>query len=192
MGERRALDLHPELWAALDEGVKLRALLIDFYDAVYEDPRLSPFFHATTKEWAVDHQYAFLRQILTGDDGFFGDRPRNAHHWMVITDELFDHREALFASILRKHGVSEAHVADMRAIDESFRAHIVKGAPFPKKRGGQALPLDGWGAIDLSAGGSCDYCQSVLDVNAAAHYHLRTGKVACSACADAAGVPKST
>jgi truncated hemoglobin YjbI len=79
------------MWEALGRGPLLRAILTDFYAEVFQDPRLLPFFHATTREWVIDHQYAFLAEIFTGERMFFGDRPRNAHHWMVITDDLFDY-----------------------------------------------------------------------------------------------------
>jgi truncated hemoglobin YjbI len=118
--KRRALDPHPALWEAFERGPGLRRLLEVFYERVYADERLEPFFARTTIEWAIDHQYAFLGEILSGQDMFFGDRPRNAHHWMVISDELFDYREALMERCLREHGLSEEHVRDVRAIDESL------------------------------------------------------------------------
>ncbi len=185
LGPRRALEPHPELWSAFERGAGLRAVLVDFYDRVYLDPRLSPFFVNTTKDWAIDHQYAFLRQILTGEDVYFGDRPRNAHHWMVISNELFDYREALMESVLRAHGLPEPLIRDFRAIDESFRANIVKSKPFPRKRGGVALPLDGWRKEHMSAGALCDRCGGVIEIGAAGWYHLRTGEVRCAACASA-------
>ncbi|MEZ4363353.1 MAG: group 1 truncated hemoglobin [Kofleriaceae bacterium] len=185
---RRALEPHPALWEAFDRGALLRTILIEFYERVYRDPRLAPFFVNTTKAWAIDHQYAFLRQILTGEDCYFGDRPRNAHHWMVISNELFDYREALMAQVLREHGLSEALIADFRRIDESFRANIVKSAPFPRKRNGVAMPLEGWKATAMSAGGICDRCAAIVEIDATAWYHLRTGETRCSACAHATGV----
>lgn len=186
---RRALDPHPELWAAFASGPGLRAILVEFYQRVYADPRLAPFFAHTTKDWAIDHQYAFLCQILTGENVYFGDRPRNAHHWMVISDELFDHREAMMEAVLRDHGIPQPLIQDFRAIDESFRANIVKHAPFPRKRGGVALPLEGWQAEPMTAGALCDRCAGVIEVNARAWYHVRTGETRCGACARAAQLP---
>src|SRR5271165_5269477 len=99
------------MWEALERGAKLRAILTDFYNEVFQDPKLTPFFHATTIEWVIDHQYAFLAEIFTGERMFFGDRPRNAHHWMVISDELFDYREALMERWLRRHGLADDLIA---------------------------------------------------------------------------------
>lgn len=185
---RRTLDPHPALWAAFGHGPGLRAVLTDFYERVYADPRLSPFFVHTTKDWAIDHQYAFLCQILSGENVYFGDRPRNAHHWMVISDELFDYREALMESVLRAHGIADELIRDFRAIDESFRANIVKSAPFPRKRGGVALPLEGWRPELMTAGALCDRCGGVIERDGKAWYHVRTGETRCAPCARATEV----
>ena len=48
-------------------------------------PEMKPFFHGVTQQRAADKQYAFLKQLMTGEKAYFGDRPRNAHHRMVIT-----------------------------------------------------------------------------------------------------------
>lgn len=181
---RRTADArqNPELWTALDEGRLLRAILKDFYDEAFVDPVIGAFFAHTTKEWVIDHQYAFLAQIWTGEKQYFGDRPRNAHHWMVISDEQFDHREAMLVRCLRRHGLSDAHVDVWRTLDESFRSHIVKDRPFAKKRAGKALPLDGFEALVLSAGGVCDGCQGEIAHGVTAHYHVRTGRTICADC----------
>lgn len=176
----------PVLWEALDRGAKLRAILQDFYDEVYGDPSLAPFFHATTKEWAIDHQFAFLGEIFSGEPMFFGDRPRNAHHWMVIDDALFDHREALMERVLRRHALSEAHIAAWRAVEEVFRHHIVKAAPFARMRNGVAMPLEGWERIGFEAGGVCDACSGEIHVGHDGWYHVRTGQARCARCAHAA------
>lgn len=181
---RRASDARkdPALWAALDSGRRLRTILEEFYEEVFADPVIGSFFVRTTKEWVIDHQYAFLAQIWTGEKQYFGDRPRNAHHWMVISDEQFDHREAMLVRCLRRHGLSDAHVDVWRTLDESFRSHIVKDRPFAKKRAGKALPLDGFEALVLSAGGVCDGCQGEIAHGVTAHYHVRTGRTICADC----------
>lgn len=182
MSASRPLDPHPELWAALEHGRRLRVILEDFYEQVYADPRLAPFFARTTKSWAIDHQYAFLGEILSGTDMFFGDRPRNAHHWMVIDDALFDYREELMMKTLERHGLTAEQRAEWRAIEEVFRSHIVKSEPRPLVRAGKTLPLEGYDAIALSSGGLCDFCSSVIAIGAIARYHVRTGHVYCDAC----------
>lgn len=181
---RGPLAPNPELWEALERGPKLRRILESFYAVVYCDERLAPFFHATTIEWAIDHQYAFLAEIFTGERMFFGDRPRNAHHWMVITDELFDHREAVMERTLRAHGLSDEHVRAWRAVEETYRAHIVKDRPFARMRNGVPMPLEGMERLTLEAGGLCDGCARVIERGGECSYHVRTGKALCGVCAE--------
>ncbi len=183
---RRVLSPHPALWAVLGDGKLLRKILEAFYAKVYADRRLASYFSNTTIEWAVDHQYAFMGQIFSGEKMFFGDRPRNAHHWMVIDNDLFDYREAIMMQTLAEHGLTKAQRDEWRSVEEAFRSHIVKDAPWPKKRGGVALPLKGFESIELSSGGMCDECQSELPVGARADYHVRSGHLYCGNCIEGA------
>lgn len=181
---RRLGDLHPdpEMWEALRGGAGLTEILSDFYARVYDDPRLSHFFEGVTRQRAIEKQYSFLAQVFTGEPVYFGDRPRNAHHWMVISDELFDHREALMESCLRRYGLAEPLVSRWRAMEERFRKQIVKAAPRGKKIRGIELPVDGFDELSLAIGSLCDGCAGELAPGVVVHYHVRTGKTYCGAC----------
>ncbi|MBE9516300.1 MAG: group 1 truncated hemoglobin [Proteobacteria bacterium] len=181
---RRAGDLAPnlELWAALENGRILTAALADFYDEVFADPKLSHFFKDVTVERVREKQYNFLYAILTGEPVYFGERPRNGHHWMVISNELFDYRENMLARHLENHGVSDEHVQHLRRISEAFRKQIVKDAPFPKRFGGKELPLEGYESVDLAIGSLCDGCGGEMHEGDKAKYHVRTGHTYCQVC----------
>lgn len=181
---RRRGDLkpNPQMWAALEGGPGLSRVLNDFYERVYADPQLAPFFAHVKKEWVASKQFSFLRDIFTGERHYFGMRPRNAHHWMVISDELFDHREELMAQTLRDHGLPEHLVAQFRELDEVFRKQIVKQRPIPMKIRGMAMPLEGYEQEILTASTLCDGCSAEIAVGTRASYHVRTGKTFCSAC----------
>jgi len=172
----------PEMWAALDGGPRLTAILTDFYARVYEDERLAHFFEGVTRQRAIEKQYAFLCQIFSGEQLYFGERPRNAHNWMVISDELFDHREALMESCLRRHGLPDHLVTRWRAVEERFRKQIVKGQPFGKKIRGVEVPFEGYDSVELSVGAICDGCGGVVEAGTTVRYHVRTGKSFCPAC----------
>ncbi len=176
------LEPHPDLWAALGHGVGLTQVLEDFYTRVYADPRLAPFFVHTTRQRAIEQQYSFLSAIFTGEPVYFGARPRNAHAWMVISDELFDYREDLLADCLRRYGLSEALVAHVREVDEAFRKQIVKDTPRPRKIGGVAMPLEGYEDVEMAIGALCDACGVEVPAGAMARYHVRTGETWCRAC----------
>ena len=174
----------PDMWKALDEGRLLNIILDDFYTRAYDDERLAPYFRGVTKQRAIEKQYLFLRQQFTGEKVYFGDRPRNAHHWMVINDELFDYREDLMLNCLRRHGMSEDCILRWRAMEERFRSDIVKDKPWKKEIDGMELPLDGYGESMLEVGSLCDSCGGEIEAGVTVRYHLRLGSVYCPSCMD--------
>ncbi len=181
---RRKTDLQPdpEFWEALEHGALLKRILDDFYSRVFADEQLRPFFGEATEQWVSGKQYSFVKKILTGENCYFGDRPRNAHHWMVISDELFTYREELLETVMRDHELPEKFVRRWRAIDECFRGQIVKDAPRPKMMRGKAVPFEGYGEMTLEVGAVCDGCQSILDPGTTIRYHRRTGQSYCPVC----------
>jgi hypothetical protein len=102
---------------------------------------------------------------------------------MVISNELFDHREELLARCLRDRGHSERVVHHIRAIDEAFRKQVVKSAPRPRRMAGIVLPLDGYGNLQMAVAGLCDGCGDCIEVGEDAVYHRRTGVTYCGRCA---------
>jgi len=172
----------PLMWQALDDGKKLNAILNDFYDKVLQDPLLSPFFKGVTKQHIVGKQYAFLNQIYTGKDCYFGDRPRNAHHWMIISNELFDYREKLFKESCIKYGLKEPFLSQILEFDESFREAIVKTRVWPRITDGEIKAIKGFDEMIVDIGCLCDSCEKVLDKGDKVHYHDRTGEIYCQDC----------
>lgn len=178
----------PEMWAALsrvaDDGAGLNEILDDFYSRVYADARLAHFFEGVTKQRAIEKQHSFLRSIFTGERVYFGDRPRNAHHWMVISNELFDYREALMEDCLRRWGLAEHLIKRWREVEETFRRAIVKDKPWPKKINGVELPLEGYDTLTLEFTSLCDGCEGEMNIGDTVTYHVRTGKTWCATCAE--------
>jgi len=172
----------PQLWEEAG-GPKMRAILEDFYREVYADPQLAPFFEGVTQQRLVEKQYSFLRQLMTGEKVYFGDRPRNAHHWMVIPGALFEHREAIMRRHLVAHGLNESQIARWMRLESHYRQDIVKSQAWPRRVGGVDLPLDGYGRQVLDEGTLCDHCGDALDAGTEVLYHLRLGRVSCPQCA---------
>ncbi len=171
-----------EMWTALDEGKKLKIILDDFYHQVYQDDKLSPFFVNSTEKHSSEKQYSFMRQKFSGEKCFFGDRPKNAHHWMVISDALFDYRENLLIKCLHKYGLAEHLIQRWVALDESFRSDIVKDTPQEKIINGVAYPLDGFEVLKIDEGTLCDGCNQAIEKNEIVRYHLRLGLTYCTKC----------
>lgn len=172
----------PELWQGLGNGVLLKSILEDFYTRVYDDPELSPFFHRVTKERAVGKQYEFLRDMMTGSRNFFGPRPFNAHHWMIISDELFDYREDLLVSCMSAFGLAPRLIWRWAALHERFRRSIVKSVPRGLILNGQEVMLEGFTSETLSIGSVCDGCQAAIATGSVARMHRRTGELFCEGC----------
>lgn len=172
----------PELWAALMQDNLLGKILDEFYDIVFEDPVLSPYFHNVTKQRVKEKVYSFYRRIFSGDQVYFGDRPRNAHHWMVISDEIFNYRENLLLTVIRKHGLDECLISKWKAAEDYYRGDIVKSAPRGRVVDGIEGPSGGFAKELLAIGAVCDSCEAFIPENTEVMYHLRTGQIYCSDC----------
>lgn len=177
-----ALSTMPDLWAALEDGEKLSAILRAFYDVVYTDERLSPFFHRVTKQRAIDKQYNFLRSIMLGSRDYFGEKPFNAHHWMVISNDLFDYRERLLMNIARQHDLPEPMVRKWAGLHELFRREIVKSTARGVMRAGVEVDLEGYTREIVDVGTVCDGCAGEVNPGDTVQLHRRTGELFCDGC----------
>ena len=180
-------DTDPELWAELEDGKTVRRVLEDFYDRVYTDPVLSPFFGRVTKDRVTDKQYSFMKQCLTGEKVYFGDRPRNAHHWMIISDALFDHRQSLMLQALQAQHLSPAQISRWVRIEEHFRPDMVKTEVWPRRVGEEEIFMEGFASETLMDATVCDHCGAEIAAGTTVAYHRRLGQVSCRVCAS--GMP---
>ncbi|MFO0671853.1 MAG: FAD-binding oxidoreductase [Polyangiaceae bacterium] len=171
-----------DLWRALEEGPGLTRLLEDFYTRAFADARLAPFFHKVTKTRAIEKQYEFLKDLFSGSRTYFGLRPFNAHHWMVISDELFDYREAMFEDCLIRYGLTHDQIRRWNALHEMFRREIVKA----KARGlilqGVEQPILGVREETIEVGTLCDGCEAEMPAGSRGLLHERTGELFCTGC----------
>jgi ferredoxin/truncated hemoglobin YjbI len=177
----------PELWAELEDGKTVRRVLEDFYERVYADPLLSPFFGRVTKDRVTDKQYSFMKQCVTGEKVYFGDRPRNAHHWMIISDALFDHRQALMLQALQAQRLSPGQISRWVRIEEHFRTDMVKTEVWPRRVGDEEIFIEGFASETLMDATVCDHCGAEIAAGTTVAYHRRLGQVSCRVCAS--GMP---
>ena len=173
------------LWQELGSGAKVRAVLEDFYPKVYANAQLAPFFRGVTMQRVIDKQYSFLWQAMTGKKIYFGDRPRNAHHWMIITHELFDLRQSLMEQTQREHGLSDEQIARWSQFEEYFRPDMVKCTVWPRLERGVEVSNEGFDREVLSEGSLCDHCHGEVNKGVEVLYHRRTGAISCPDCAPA-------
>lgn len=177
-------DTDPALWMELQQGGdKVRKVLEDFYGMVFADDALAPFFERITQEHVTDKQYSFMKRCLLGEKVYFGNRPRNAHHWMVISDELMDYRQALMLKALLANGLTQNQVDRWVRVEEHFRGDMVKKEAWPKRVEGQDVIPEGFSLEVMLEGTVCDYCQAEIVAGTAVVYDHRRGLVSCPACA---------
>ena len=174
--------LDAALWRELDDGARMRDIFDAFYTKVFADPQLSPFFEGVTQDRAASKQYSFLQQMMTGEKVYWGEKPRNAHHWMVITHALFDHRQALMVETLREHGLTEGQIERWTRFEEYFRADMVKDKEWPKKIGGAYVDTSGFARETMTDATVCDKCGGEVNAGEEVLYHRRTGQISCQAC----------
>lgn len=170
------------IWHELDDGVKVREVLIDFYDRVYADERLSPFFDGVSKTRLVDKQFSFMKYLFTRQHVHFGQRPRNLHHWMVISDDLMDYRRNLLDTTFKDHGLTDEQRHVWHMYEEKFRTDIVKDKPWPIKIGDEFVDLESFDKEILDCATICDHCGEPVDIGVEVLYHRRTDKISCPNC----------
>ncbi len=172
----------PVLWDALKQGTLMLTILQDFYGRVYQDPLLAPYFHGTTMLRSIEKVYSFMRQVCTGENVFFGDRPKNAHHWMVISPEIYQHRENLMRDCQRRAGLPAEMTEHWMAIENYYRDDIVKSEPWKRVFAGVELPVEGFEELVLDEGYLCDGCGAEINAGETVRYHVRIGTVYCARC----------
>lgn len=178
------VEADPLLWAALDHGPGLTRILQSFYQRVYADSRLAPFFQQVSLDRAVQKQYEFLADLFSGRRAYFGLNPFNAHHWMVISDELFDYREQMFEQVLQEHGLDQNLIWRWMALHERFRNDIVKVEPRGMISQGVEQPYRSHATEALDIATICDRCLSEIPAGQRVRYQYRTGILHCTHCAE--------
>lgn len=186
-GKIDAIKPDAELWSALGNGDTLTEILQEFYTQVFEDPRLEPFFRKVTKARLIEKQYAFLADLFTGQRLYFGERPFNSHHWMIISDELFDYRERMFFAIVERHGIAPRLMRRWAALHETFRREIVKSAMRGQWIEGREVTKPLYTDEVMTVATLCDGCQEEVQAGETVRHYLRTGEIFCTRCTVKAG-----
>lgn len=177
------LSPNEDMWIALRHGEGLNEILDNFYTKVYQDEKLKGFFINVTKRRAIEKQFSFLQSIFTGTKCYFGEHPKKAHSWMVITDELFTYRENIIKECLVEYGLSEDLIQRWIDVDDIFRKVIVKSKPNDIKIGNTIRPSEGYVIEKLDIDTVCDTCFAEVKAFTEVKCHIRKGEVLCNKCA---------
>lgn len=105
----------------------LKKAMKEFYDRVYEHPWLGQYFKHIEQEVIESQQVDFMIGALGGPKNLYnGQLPVKAHQNMFITEELYDLREEMLITALRKVGACEELIEKWAKIDAAFKGSIVK------------------------------------------------------------------
>ena len=117
------------LFALLGGRPTLDRVHVIFYDKLYADPWLAPFFAGIERRFIEDQQSDFMAQCMGGPERYLGRAPPYAHQHMFITDELFERRHAMLAASIAEAGVPAPLAARWLKIDRAFKRRLVKSSP---------------------------------------------------------------
>jgi len=84
----------------------VEAVVSDFYDRVFDDPVLEPYFEGIDREALFAHQVQFVSAVAGGPVSYEGADMRAAHEGMGITEEAFGRVATYLGEALRENGVS--------------------------------------------------------------------------------------
>jgi hemoglobin len=116
--------LHP-LFASLGGAAVLRAAVDHFYDRVFADAELAPFFAATDRSTQREHQYEFLAAALGGPHAYRGRSLRAAHRGRGITAAHFARVAGHLQAALLAAGVPAEVVRAIVATAATLQPEIV-------------------------------------------------------------------
>jgi hemoglobin len=86
---------------------RLRAVIADFYDRVFDDVMIGFHFWGKDKARLVDKEWEFAARLLGGDVPYTGRPIREAHAKLPILGGQFDRRLQILRETLADHGVAE-------------------------------------------------------------------------------------
>jgi hemoglobin len=97
-----------------------------FYEKVWDDPDLIPYFAAIDPERLKAHQRAFIGMALGGPDAYVGRSMAEAHGGRAISSEAFDRVVEHLAATLAELGVPASTIAHIAGVLEPLRLDVVQ------------------------------------------------------------------
>ncbi|WP_336135582.1 group I truncated hemoglobin [Natronomonas amylolytica] len=98
------------IYARIGGQEAVEAVVSDFYDRVFDDPLLEPYFEDTDREALYAHQVQFISSVAGGPVSYDGADMQQAHEGMGITEEAFGRVATYLEDALRENDVPEDDV----------------------------------------------------------------------------------
>ena len=97
-----------------------------FYQRVWSDPVLSPYFPEVGREALKVHQHQFLSAALDGPQGYKGRPLREAHAPLNISDDIYDRVVGHLVATLEELDVDTATIQEITVALEALRSEVVQ------------------------------------------------------------------
>ncbi len=97
-----------------------------FYDKIYAHPWIGQYFKSINQEHIENQQTDFMAQAFGGPEKYAGKFVPDAHVHMMITEELFQVREALLDEAFLEAGANALLIEKWKTIDNAFKRKVVK------------------------------------------------------------------
>ena len=94
-------------YAAIGGGPAVKQAVDRFYERVFADEQLVPYFTGVDETQLKKHQAALVAQVLGGPAQYEGRELAHAHTHLGVTGPHFDRVVGHFAATLRELGVGE-------------------------------------------------------------------------------------
>jgi hemoglobin len=91
----------------------VETVVSDFYDRVFEDPLLEPYFEGIDRNTLYAHQVQFISSVAGGPVSYDGVDMQQAHKGMGITGEAFDRVATYLGDALRENNVAEDNIDEI-------------------------------------------------------------------------------
>lgn len=114
---------------------RLRALLTDFYDRLYDDIIIGFFFTPHDKQALIEHQLDYVcAHVGAGEGKYEGRSMRRAHEHHPILSGHFDRRHQILREVLEDHDVPEHVSRAWLELDSSLRTFILNQGAMERDR----------------------------------------------------------
>lgn len=94
------------IYARIGGREAVESVVADFYERVFSDSRLEPYFEGIDRDALYAHQVQFISAVAGGPVSYDGADMQAAHEGMGITEEAFGRVATYLAEALRENGVS--------------------------------------------------------------------------------------
>ncbi|WP_459193745.1 group I truncated hemoglobin [Halosimplex sp. J119] len=114
------------LYAKIGGRDAVEAVVSDFYDRVFADPQLEPYFEGTDREALYAHQVQFISAVAGGPASYDGDDMGPAHEGLGITGADFDRVATYLDEALEANGVTDEDRESILEAVDALKPAIVE------------------------------------------------------------------